>query len=288
MLGPAASARALLDELDSIRPGLVAREGDARRRGHSLASTSLRTDEKLLLLSHPRSGSSNLYEVLAMHPALRICNEPFNEDRVSWGPGYRDYCARLGDWTSLETVLDEIFRSFDGLKLQSYQLPARWVVQLVGRPDFRTLFIRRRNVLQAVVSVLIAEQTQLWHRWDTDRPIESYYRDLRPLDCAEVRTRVRDLAEEVERLEAVVEQRAEGRTHSLLYEDLFFSEPAQTRRMVEDIWSFCGVEPIAFDRIDYFLRPERSKLNSSDTYRLLPNALEIEDECGSDATGHLF
>jgi hypothetical protein len=42
------------------------------------------------------------------------------------------------------------------------------------------------------------------------------------------------------------------------------------------------------DRIDYFLRPERSKLNSPETYRLLPNADEIEHECGSHITGHLF
>jgi hypothetical protein len=48
------------------------------------------------------------------------------------------------------------------------------------------------------------------------------------------------------------------------------------------------LNPVSSDRIDYFLRPERSKLNSPATYRLLPNADEIERECGFDATGHLL
>lgn len=56
---------------------------------------------------------------------------------------------------------------------------------MIGQSEFRTLFIRRRNVLHAVVSVLISEQTQLWHRWDTNRAIESYYAELKPLDIAD-------------------------------------------------------------------------------------------------------
>jgi hypothetical protein len=34
--------------------------------------------------------------------------------------------------------------------------------------------------------------------------------------------------------------------------------------------------------------PEQSKLNSPETYRLLPNADEVEDERGDDTTGHLL
>jgi hypothetical protein len=39
---------------------------------------------------------------------------------------------------------------------------------------------------------------------------------------------------------------------------------------------------------DCFLRPERRKLNSPATCRLLPNADELERGCGADMTGHLF
>jgi hypothetical protein len=223
-----------------------------------------------------------------MHPALRICNEPFNENFVRWAPGNEDYSARARDWTSLEAVLHEIFAEFNGLKLLSYQLPEKWVERLIGRPDFRVLFVRRTNLLQAVVSVLIAEQTGLWHHWDMDRPLETYYAGLRPLEIAEVRTRVQELAEHLERLEAVIERRTDGRTHTIVYEELFFAGRAEQRHAIQALWQFLGVDPITADRVDYFLRPARSKLNSPATYRLLPNAEEIERECGADATGHLF
>jgi hypothetical protein len=121
-------------------------------------AVSLRAGERLLLLAHPRSGSSNLYEILQMHPALKICMEPLNENFMRWAPGNKNYRELVHDWASLEAVLDEIFTDFNGLKLLSYQLPEEWVRRLIGRRDFRVLFIRRINVLQAVVSVLIAEQ----------------------------------------------------------------------------------------------------------------------------------
>lgn len=248
----------------------------------------MKAGERVLLLAHPRSGSSNLYEILELHPALRICNEPFNEDRESWAPGNKNYRELVHDWASLESVLDEIFASFNGLKVLSYQLPEGWVMRLIGRPDLRVIFIRRRNVLQAVVSVLISEQTGLWHRWDTRRAIESYYTALRPLDVADVRNRVHLLTGELQRLEKAIERRPDRAVHSLLYEELFFAGPEEQRSAMQALWSFIGVDPIDSDRIDYFLRPERSKLNSEATYRLVPNADEIERECGSDLTGHLF
>jgi hypothetical protein len=249
---------------------------------------SLRAGERLLLLAHPRSGSSNLYEILQMHPALKICMEPFNENFVRWAPGNKDYRELVHDWASLEAVLDEIFTEFNGLKLLSYQLPEEWVGRLIVRPDFRVLFVRRMNVLQAVVSVLIAEQTGLWHSWDMDRPLGSYYAELRPLDIAEVRARVQELAQHLRRMEAVIERRTDRRTHTIVYEELFFAEPTEQSCAIQVLWHFLELGPITSDRIDYFLRPERSKLNSPATYRLLPNADEIEDECGHDATGHLF
>lgn len=214
--------------------------------------------------------------------------EPFNENFVRWAPGNKDYRELVRDWASLEAVLEKIFTDFNGFKLLSYQLPEEWVARLIGRPDFRVLFVRRRNALQAVVSVLIAEQTGLWHLWDMDRPFETYYAELRPLDIAEVRTRVHELAHHLHRLEAVIERRTDGRTHKIVYEELFFAEPAEQNRAIEALWAFLELDPITSDPIDYFLRPERSKLNSPATYRLLPNADEIEDECGDDTTGHLF
>ena len=148
-----------------------------------------------------------------MHPALEICDEPFNENFPSWSTGNKNFRELARDWASFETVLDEIFTSFNGLKLLSYQLSEEWVARLIGRPDFRVLFVRRRNVLQAVVSVLIAEQTQLWHRWDTTRSIETYYADLDPLDIEDVRTRLHELGRR-DSTHRDGDRTSKGRSHS--------------------------------------------------------------------------
>jgi hypothetical protein len=215
--------------------------------------------------------------------------EPFNENRVSWAPGNRDYCKLVHDWASLEAVLEEIFTEFNGLKLLSYQLPEDWVGRLINRLDFRVLFLRRMNILRAVVSNMIAEQTGVWHRWDNmPRPIDTYYAELRLLDIPDIRTRVNVLAQHVQLVDTMVEQRTDGRIHRVVYEELFFAEPAEQDRAIQSLWQFLELDPIPSDRIDYFLRPERSKLNSLATYRLLPNADQIENECGNDQTGHLL
>ncbi len=75
-----------------------------------------------------------------------------------------------------------------------------------------------------------------------------------------------------------------GRTHRLVYEELFFAEPAEQNRASGALRSFFGIDTVTSDRTDSFVRPERSKLNSPATYRLLPNADEIEHVYRSDLT----
>lgn len=243
---------------------------------------------RVLLLAHPRSGSSNLYEILQIHSELNTCDEPFNEDRTAWSADNKDYCKLVRDWASLKAVLDEIFTQFNGLKLLSYQLPEAWVERLVGRPDFRVLFVRRKNVLQAVVSNMVAEQTGLWHRWDTCRPPETFYTDLQPLDLGELRTRLDEMAQHLRHLETIIDRRRDRRIHKIVYEEFFFADPVQQRTAIDTLWAFLELDPITSGQIDYFLRPERSRLNSATTYRQLPNADQIESTCGDDETGHLF
>ena len=47
--------------------------------------------DKVLLFAHPRSGSSSLFQILDLHPKLRILEEPFNENYVKWKPGNKNY-----------------------------------------------------------------------------------------------------------------------------------------------------------------------------------------------------
>ena len=74
----------------------------------------------------------------------------------------------------------------------------------------------------------------------------------------------------------------------IVYEDFFFAPPQEQAEVVEALWRFLDLEPVPAAELAYYLRPERTKLNSPATYRFLPNAQEINDLCGSDDHGWLF
>jgi hypothetical protein len=248
----------------------------------------LKSGERVLLFAHPRSGSSNLYQIMRLHPALEILEEPFNENYVNWHPENKDYLGLVRDIESLDEQLAEIFTRFNGVKVLNYQLSDELVEHLLLRPDFRVVFVRRRNVLQAVVSNLIAEQTNLWKKWDMTRSLESYYDGLQPLDLDDVRARVEWLSWHMQLCESILDKRADGRVLKIVYEDFYFAPRKEQAEYVEAVWRFLDLEPIPTADLEYYLRPELTKLNSPATYRFLPNAQEVNDLCGSDSDGWLF
>lgn len=245
-------------------------------------------NDHIILFAHPRSGSSSLFKTLNLHPALNLLEEPFNENHSSWQAGNKDYRSLVYDRPSLDLQLAEIFSICNGFKLLDYQLPDKLTVDVLTRPEHRILFIRRRNLLQAIVSVLIAQQTQLWKKWEMERPIEEYYKQLRPLDIAEVQQRIIGLKQHLDYFEMMLDQRADQKVHKLIYEDLYLKDVAQQTNQLECVWGFLGVEPINLEQMQVYLRPQIAKINSIATYDLLPNAREIDAACSNDETGQLY
>jgi hypothetical protein len=58
--------------------------------------------QRFVLFAHPRSGSSNLFEALQLHPLLSILEEPFNEGFARWRPDERRYRDLVTDEASLD------------------------------------------------------------------------------------------------------------------------------------------------------------------------------------------
>ena len=138
---------------------------------------------RLVVVAHPRSGSNSLVEILDCHPELTLLDEPLNEDFSSWLPANPDYRARVTDVTSLDRVVNGILADYSGFKVHTYQLEMELLAHLLCRRDLYVVFLQRRNLLEAVVSNLIAEQTGLWAAWDRERALEEYYTDLAPYRC---------------------------------------------------------------------------------------------------------
>ena len=245
-------------------------------------------DLRLVLFAHPRSGSSSLYQILQLHPELNILEEPFNENFIRWNPDNKNYRDLIYDIPSLDEQLMEIFAEYNGIKVLDYQLPDELAVHLLQRRDCRIIFLRRKNLLQSVVSVLIAKQTQVWKKWEMIKPLEDYYQRLQPLDVHEIQLRVNSLKQHLDFFESVLNASAEGRAVKLTYEDLYFATPVQRDAQIAAIWEFLRIAPLQSQQMQYYLQPETVKIDSSPSYAFLPNAHEIQQFCGNDATGWLY
>jgi hypothetical protein len=245
-------------------------------------------DVRLIFFAHPRSGSSSLYQILQLHPELNILEEPFNENFTRWNGASKNYRERIQDLASLETVIAEIFSEHNGIKILDYQLPENLAAHLLKRLDCKVIFLRRRNLLQSVVSVLIAEQTGLWKRWEMTRPLEEYYSNLHPLDIQDIAQRVADLEQRLDFFEGILDARSKDEVIKFTYEELYFSEISGQARQIAAIWNGLGIPSLELERYERYLSPEAMKINSAATYGFLPNAREIQEACGNEVTGWLF
>lgn len=243
---------------------------------------------RFIIFAHARSGSSSLYETLQLHPQLHILEEPFSEDYTSWHSGANDYLARVTDAASLDVVLADIFAEYNGLKVLHHQLPEELYAHMLLAPGRKVILLRRRNLLRAVVSSLIGEQTGLWKTWDATKPLSEYYSHIAPIRVDQVLQGVAHLRESMGRYEQIVSSLAEGSLLRLTYEDIYLGSPAETEAWFEGVFRFLGVEPLWSDQAGLFLDPTRAQLNSPATYEHIPNLREIERECGSDETGWLL
>jgi hypothetical protein len=243
---------------------------------------------RVIFLAHPRSGSSSLYQILQLHPALNILEEPFNENFPNWSPRHKNYREQVSDISSLDIQLADIFTLHNGIKILDYQLPDDLMLHLLQRHNCKIIFLRRKNLLQSVVSVLIAEQTKLWKKWEMLQPLEGYYRDLRPLDVYDIQQRVKTLKNRLDFLESFIDTLPENMATKLIYEELYFVPPARRNAQIAALWNFLKILPLESDQINYYLEPAKVKINSSTTYELIPNAQEIQQQCGNDLTGWLY
>ena len=243
---------------------------------------------KILLFGHARSGTSNIYEILHRYSRLRILVEPFNENFVKWYPDDEDYRSRVTDVSSFKEIVVEILQAHDGFKLLQYQLERDLLEYLLLDAGLKIVFNRRRNLLQTVVSALIAHQTGVWGKWSMRGSLESNYSNLAPLDLEDIRQRIAWLSARLDWCSSILDRTPDGCTFRISYEDFYFATFAEQATILADLCDFVGVQQISAREAEYFLRPKMSKLNSPTTYAMVPNIQQVNDECGSEVHGWLF
>ena len=243
-------------------------------------------DVRFVVFAHARSGSTSFVRALERHPRIRVLNEPFSETFQQWHPHHPDYRAHVTDPASLDRYLEDMYSECNGIKVLSYQRPRELYAHLLRSADRRVILMRRANLLQSVVSMMVSEQTDVWHAWDVERPISELYAQLRPLDADDVRSRIDVLADEIAFYDRVLSDKMPADVLKLTYEDVYFRGAG--REFLDEATRFLDLDPVADEQADALLDPARTKLNSRESYAFVPNARELDAKLGSDATGWLF
>tara|TARA_R110002111_G_scaffold253483_1_gene318729 strand:+ start:457 stop:1197 length:741 start_codon:yes stop_codon:yes gene_type:complete len=241
-------------------------------------------EANIIILAHPRSGSTSLRDVFDLHPRISISNEPFNPTRRTLGWGH-DFLADLSASGTLNQVLSSISRRHNGAKHLLGQLTVEQDLEVLS--FFKTkYFLVRRNQLRAVVSCLIAKQTSQWHRRG-DSPIGDC--QLAPIEPAIIDAFLLNQAEQIRRVQEHLRQTKTPCT-VVYYEDLFAEDLLLSDRIEKVLQLIRPV--IDGDLTGPFIRSisakldhDSNKVNSSRTYQLLPNLDEINRVFGSGEYG---
>lgn len=243
---------------------------------------------QFVLFAQARSGSTTLCRVLQLHPQLHVALEPFQHKYHTWNPEEPNYIDLIMDVRTLEEQLALLFSKYDGFKVLDYQLPKELYTHMLLRPSIKVIMLGRRNILQQAVSGFIAQQTGIWQKRDLIGNLETAYQGLEPIDLDDLKTNIEYRCSTSRYYRKILTQKAPQMYLPIFYEDLFTSDLTRNQESVRSIFGFLGLSMPDGQELDDLIDPCVEKINSAATYALLPNAMIIDQQFGSDEIGWLF
>ena len=238
------------------------------------------------MLAHPRSGSTTISSIFASHELISILNEPFNPSRGPDGWGF-DFLNYLEEHP-LDEILELISNHCNGVKHLVGQLNFDDDMRIFRSFQSRFL-ICRRNLLQSAVSCKIASQTNQWHRSGVPQVSGM---QLDPIPLEEVDSLLQQILSNDSRTREIIQQERLNCTE-IVYEEIFDQSIGLGERVDKCLELVRPFVHSMFSR-DYpfiiakLLDHGPNKVNSEETYRMIPNCDEIHRNLSSDQTGHLF
>ncbi|MBN2172749.1 MAG: hypothetical protein JW731_01365 [Bacteroidales bacterium] len=243
---------------------------------------------KFIIFAHARSGSTNLGICLDQHPEIEVIGEPFHQSYQKWHPTERNYIKYIHDVTSLDLQLEKIFSVYPGIKTLEYQLTPKLNAHMISRPDIRIIFLQRKNLLQTMISGVIASRTNIWYQRVDEENEANLLPGLKPIPVNQIRKEMIALRNKLNYYSGILQKRPENTWLNITYEDLYTSDLSKNLEKLSEIFDFLDLGMPDVSEISDFLNPEKAKMNSIETYQQIPNIQEIEQALGNDETGWLF
>jgi hypothetical protein len=136
---------------------------------------------------------------------------------------------------------------------------------------------------------LISEQTQIWQKWDLRQDLQTYYKNIKPLDESQLKKNLSYKRKSQKFFQEIFAQKSKETYMHLIYENLFSCDVRQNLKIIDEVYDFLGFSPFAVSAEGLKKYLDRDlKLNNPETYKYIPNANAINQTLGSDETGWLF
>lgn len=231
---------------------------------------------KIIIYGHARTGTTITATIAAQTPFINGVNyEPFH-------PNNKRFSDAKFDKKEFKKSLDKLFNEVDIVKAIHDQIP--WCnIEMFFKQADKIIFTRRRNLLRASVSLLLAQQTKIWQRpWNN----EYYGNNFKPINLKQLE-RVLHMFDKHTIESKKVLQRIGVNFYELYYEDFFLS--GEPQKQLKLLYDFLGIEipknPY-IKHLNHLMNDYR--INDKRTYLKIPNVYEIERKLGSDKFGWLL
>ncbi len=267
---------------------------------------------RFIIITQGRTGGTTLQKILNIHPKINTIFEPFSPRKnigISFSRKYLNENHEIASlvpkplvpeteyyhWVHqypisvLKKVLEEIHQEFNGIKHLLYSLPYEMNQYLLRQPEYKLIVLTRQNLLQQAISFNISNQSGEWET-NQKKVIESQYV---PINVQTLKDTIAQYQQEI-KVYKVELQKMNRDFLEIHYEDIFNIDLSLEVKLekVYQILNYLGFswfeEEEQVNRVKDLLDPKKTKLNSHQTYLLIPNILEIEKELGCEETGYLF
>ncbi|MBU0577405.1 glycosyltransferase [Patescibacteria group bacterium] len=247
--------------------------------------------KNFIIFTFPRTGSTTLRKLLDLHPDISCAHEPFNEDldHVENVTNGQYKLEDINDVERLNYVLDNIFKSYNCIKHLDLQLPFELNEALLKYPNSKVIFLWRKNLLQRQISNHISMQSQHWQA-DTSAILKS---KLKPIKISRLEKGINSDLKHIKEYRDYLSSN-DVDFYELAYEDFYDLDLSEDQKLekLNQLFSYLGVDKMEDEQLikkakDLF-NPQKTKLNSELTYKLIPNIELIEQKIGCKETGYIF
>lgn len=243
-------------------------------------------DNKIIIFSWTRTGSSNLGHIIELHPKIKYIAEPFNIKK-------KIITKKPNNISELKKSLQEEIWPYCNCIKHNHGLSKRQNEYLLTHPQHNIIFLYRKNALKRAISQQIALKTNVWGlNEEKTRKIEKMKNISLPmLDIKAIKNEMNSYLAEVAYYKKIMTENNKI-WFDITFEDLF--ENLNNRKiklkLIKKIFDFIEVDKLIDNSVEeqiyWKLDPNNMKQSKYYKYKDIPNFDKIVN-LGSTKYGYL-